>query len=80
LTPARLYIDEDSMRRALVFGLRARYVDVLTASDAGMVNHPDEEHLTLAAEQGRSSMHSTRPISASFTSFGSRMDAITQKS
>jgi hypothetical protein len=37
MSQARLYLDEDSMRRSLVFGLRARNVDVLTASEAEMI-------------------------------------------
>ncbi len=41
------------MRRSLVFGLRARNVDVLTASEAGMINRTDEEHLTTASASGR---------------------------
>jgi Domain of unknown function (DUF5615) len=49
----RLYLDEDSMRRALVEGLRARGVDVLTALEAGMIERPDGEHLAFAAAEGR---------------------------
>jgi hypothetical protein len=49
----RLYLDEDAMRRSLVFALRARNVDVLTAADAGMINRDDENHLTTAADSGR---------------------------
>jgi hypothetical protein len=41
----RLYVDEDSMRHALVEALRARGVDVLTALEAGMIERKDEEHL-----------------------------------
>ncbi|MGA2118028.1 MAG: DUF5615 family PIN-like protein [Bryobacteraceae bacterium] len=53
MSRVRLYLDEDSMRKSLVFGLRARGVDVLTAAEADMVNRPDEEHLALAAGSGR---------------------------
>jgi uncharacterized protein with PIN domain len=49
----RLYIDEDSMRSALVRALRARGVDVLTALEAGMIERSDEEHLEYAAGEGR---------------------------
>ena len=49
----RLYIDEDSMDRALVRALRARGVDVTTAFDEGMIEREDAEHLNYAAEQGR---------------------------
>jgi hypothetical protein len=49
----RLYVDEDSMRHALVEALRARGVDVLTALEAGMIKRKDEEHLEYATVQGR---------------------------
>ncbi len=48
----RLYIDEDSMDRALVRALRARGVDILTALDEDMIAQPDEVHLAFAAAQG----------------------------
>jgi predicted nuclease of predicted toxin-antitoxin system len=48
----RLYFDEDSMQRSLVRALRARGVDVITASDAGMIEREDVEHLDYATEQG----------------------------
>jgi len=38
----RLYIDEDAMDKDLVQALRARGVDVMTALDAGMIEHSDE--------------------------------------
>jgi hypothetical protein len=49
----RLYFDEDAMQHALVVALRARRVDVLTASSCGMVNRNDEEHLRHANSDGR---------------------------
>ena len=49
----RLYFDEDAMQHALVVALRARRVDVLTASDCGMVGRSDEEHLRHASNDGR---------------------------
>ena len=49
----RLYLDEDSMDKALVAALRARGADVLTAHEAGMIERPDEDHLALAAREGR---------------------------
>jgi hypothetical protein len=49
----RLYIDEDAMARALVQGLLARGVDVITVLDSGMVGEPDEAQLEYSASQGR---------------------------
>lgn len=53
MSQARLYLDEDVMRRSLVFGLRARNVDVLTAAEAGMLNRADQDHLAAASTSGR---------------------------
>jgi len=52
MSQVRLYLDEDAMRKSLVFGLRARKVDVVTASDAERINRSDEDHLANAAESG----------------------------
>lgn len=41
------------MRRSLVFGLRARVVDVLTAAEAAMINRQDQDHLSAASAAGR---------------------------
>ena len=49
----RLYLDEDSMDKALVQALRARGVDVTTALEAGMIERDDQEHLAFATAQGR---------------------------
>ncbi len=49
----RLYLEEDSMRHALVRALRARGVDVVTALDEEMIEREDEEHLDYATGQGR---------------------------
>ena len=49
----RLYVDEDSMSRALVRALRARNVDVTTALDENMIEQPDAAHLDFATTQGR---------------------------
>lgn len=49
----RLYLDEDSMDRALVRGLRARGADVLTAFEAGMIEKEDEQHLEWATAENR---------------------------
>jgi hypothetical protein len=49
----RLYFDEDAMQHALVVALRARRVDVLTASDCGMISRSDEQHLRYASSNER---------------------------
>lgn len=49
----RLYLDEDSMRHALVTALRARGMDVTTALDDSMIGRSDAEHLDHATRQGR---------------------------
>jgi hypothetical protein len=53
MSQVRLYLDEDAMRKALVFGLRARNVDVLTAAEANMINRRDEDHLVMASDSRR---------------------------
>lgn len=41
------------MRKALLFGLRTKLVDVVTALEAGLVNQPDAEHLRWVTGEGR---------------------------
>ncbi len=47
----RLYFDEDAMQNALVVALRARRIDVLTASECELIGKRDQ--LMHAASQGR---------------------------
>lgn len=49
----RLYIDEDAMARALVQGLRARGLDIMTVVDAGMAAQGDRAQLEYAAANRR---------------------------
>ena len=49
----RLYFDEDAMQHALLVALRARRIDILTASDCGMIGRSDLEHLRHASAGGR---------------------------
>lgn len=51
--PIKLYLDEDTISRALIRALRARGVDVLTAQEAEMMGVPDNEQLGFATAQGR---------------------------
>ncbi len=44
----RLYLDEDAMDGNLVFALRARGLDVVTALDSGLIHTPDSKHLEYA--------------------------------
>lgn len=53
MSEARLYLDEDAMRRSLVFALRARNVDVVTAAEAEMIDRDDQDHLAAASAFGR---------------------------
>jgi hypothetical protein len=49
----RLYVDEDASETAVIAGLRARGVDLLTTIEAGKSGASDAEQLGFATEQGR---------------------------
>jgi hypothetical protein len=49
----KLYLDEDTISRALIRALRTRGVDLLTAQEAGKITTPDREQLEYAISQGR---------------------------
>lgn len=51
--PILLYLDEDTISRALITALSARNVDILSAHVAGLMSAPDEEHLRFATSIGR---------------------------
>jgi len=51
--PIRLYLDEDTISRALISGLSARNMDILSAHAVGLISVPDEEHLRYAVSTGR---------------------------
>ena len=53
MSDVRLYVDEDACEHAVVHGLRARGIDVITTQDAGRTGDSDEEQLAFAAEQSR---------------------------
>lgn len=53
MTLIRLYLDEDTIKAALIQALRNADLDVVTVADADRLGYPDEEQLTWATEQGR---------------------------
>jgi mRNA degradation ribonuclease J1/J2 len=48
----KIYVDEDAVDRALVVALRSREVIVTTALESGLIEKPDDEHLTHATQHG----------------------------
>lgn len=53
MSAVRLYMDEDSGELAVILGLRARGIDVLTTQEAHREGSDDSEQLAFAAAQGR---------------------------
>ena len=53
MSEIRLYVDEDAAEHAVVQGLRARGVDVLTTAEADRLGSSDEEQLAFAIAQHR---------------------------
>jgi predicted nuclease of predicted toxin-antitoxin system len=51
--PIKLYLDEDTISRALIRALRARGVDIVTTQEAELMGVPDDEQLAYATAQGR---------------------------
>ena len=49
----KLYLDEDAQRTNLIQALRARQIDVLTASEANLLAHSDETQLGYATTESR---------------------------
>jgi hypothetical protein len=49
----KLYIDEDAQRTDLIQALRARQINVVTASEANLLGQTDEIHLQYATAQER---------------------------
>ena len=50
----RLYLDEDAGENAVVQGLRARGINVLTTVEVNRCGTTDQDQLAFAAQQGRS--------------------------
>jgi len=46
-----LYVDEDAMDEDLIYALRIRGVDIMTALEADMIERNDQEHLDYATAQ-----------------------------
>ncbi len=53
MTQFRFYLDEDSMHRGLLVGLRARNIDVLTPGDVGLLGQEFAVQLSFAARDRR---------------------------
>ncbi len=53
----RLFVDEDAMAQALVTGLRARGIDVLTVGEEARAKLEDDEQLEFATSQGTGPLH-----------------------
>lgn len=53
MNTVRLYFDADAGQRAVVRGLQARGVDVMTATEAGLADATDEQQLEFARDQAR---------------------------
>jgi len=53
LSAVRLYVDEDAAEQAVVRGLRARGIEVMTTAEAGRLGMTDAEQLAFAAENHR---------------------------
>ena len=51
MSAVRLYVDEDASESAVIAGLRARGIDLLTTADAGREGTADEQQLEFATQQ-----------------------------
>ena len=51
--PTELYLDEDTINRALITALRSRNIDVLTAQEANRLGMADQDQLIYATELNR---------------------------
>ena len=74
--PIKLYLDEDTISRALNRALRARGVDLLTAQEAEQIGVPDHEQLAYATAQDRAIFtFNTRDFAVLHTEFLSQQKA-----
>ena len=53
MTRIRLYVDEDTQRRALIQAVRARGYDIVTTHEAGHLGMSDADQLVYSAAEGR---------------------------
>ncbi|MDM9382572.1 DUF5615 family PIN-like protein [Chlorogloeopsis sp. ULAP01] len=53
MSKIRLYLDEDTIKAALVKALRNADLDIITVADVGRLGYSDEEQLIWAKEQAR---------------------------
>ena len=57
MSEVRLYLDEDAEENAVVEGLRARGVDLLTTFEAGQCGATDPDQLAFAVKQAAYHLH-----------------------
>jgi predicted nuclease of predicted toxin-antitoxin system len=48
----KLYVDEDAMHKDFVVSLRSRQIQMITVSEAGLVNRSDAEQLEFSTQSG----------------------------
>jgi uncharacterized protein (DUF433 family) len=72
-----LYLDEDTMARSLIAGLRARGADVQTVIDAGLRGKDDRTQLHWAASKAGQYIRSMFRTNAGFTKNFSKVESIT---
>ena len=53
MSEIRLYVDEDASETAVILGLRARGIDLLTTVEAGRLGVSDQEQLEFAIQERR---------------------------
>ena len=53
MSEIRLYVDEDASETAVILGLRARGIDLLTTVEAGRWGVSDQEQLEFAIQERR---------------------------
>lgn len=63
MSDVRLYVDEDASETAVVAGLRARNIDLLTTQEAGRLGATDAAQLAYATSLGRT-IYTFNPVTS----------------